>query len=407
MKKLLLFLLLAILWISCQDLNSIQAPKEFDLKNHFGQYVDTTLYPDKVTFQINERENTINGLDLCVGTYKGFRAGFLLKFVALPSIDKEIDSVSLRLKSFSQFGQPTGMQTIEVYEVDQPWKEDANTEDTWHTYQPQNLLGTYTFETTDTLTFTFPIDTAVVNRWRREDSLNYGLYIQPAGDNGSVIREFLSLENNDPTVFPRLFFKVKNDSVFVKDSLALGNDATIFDYMPQGENIFDWAKNQGDLVIGSGIGVHPLLHFPGLDSLPKNSIVQGANLILRVKDQNFITNEEKNTYDNANSSDLFYIRNLSEANTDLTVFKLDSSFTTSSNFNYQMQQQEGNLQLLSEAEQTKFGENVVQNLLNGNKKSKGFYLRYEDEVSRLSFKRLDASSIKLNIRYFRMDNPGL
>jgi len=406
MKKLKYFLIGFILastvFFGCQDLDAIKTPAEYDLTNKFGLYVDTTIYASDAIVKIDDRINTANGRRLCVGEYNGFKAGFFLKFVGLPSTDVEIDSVYLILRSHSIFGKPEGEQEIAMYLVEEEWDEWANTEDQWHAYQPQHLLATFQLSNEDTMEFKTLLDTAIVNQWRRSDSTNYGLFFKPV-NGANFIREFVSLEDEYDIEWPKLYYKIIQDTVFYQDSLRLGIDATIFDYEPQGANIFDWAKEQGDFVIGSGIGAHLIVQFPGLDSLPKNAVFQGADLHLEVDNRDFFTNEEGNTFDNSSVTSYFYVRNIVEADSAFENVKLDSSFVSNSNFSYLLKEVDGQIQMVDGDYQSKFGKNFFQNLVNGEISSKGFYLRYLDETSMLSFKRikgLNGQTISLKIRYF-------
>ena len=412
MKKIQHFLiiafLLAVVFVACQDLDAIKTPADYNLHDRFGEYVDTTIFASKALFKIDDRINTANGKRLCVGEYKGFKAGFLIKFVGLPASDVEMDSVFLILRSHSVYGQPQGPQEIAIYLVEQDWDEWANSQDEWHAYQPQNLLGTFQLSDEDTMEFKTQLDTSLVNQWRRADSTNFGLYFS-AVNGANFIREFVSLEDDNDAEWPKLYFKTKQDTAFVLDSLRLGIDATIFDYQPDAENIFDWSREQQELILGSGIGAHVIVEFPGLDSLPSNAIFQGADLHFEVDNRDFITNVDTNSYDNPSVSSYFYLRNITEADSGFNNFKIDSSFSTNSNFNYLLKEKNGQIALVDGDYQSKFGKNVFQNLVNGKTVTRGFYIQFIDEGSMLSFKRLkglSSKAISLELRYYLVKDNG-
>lgn len=416
MKKTLLMLLLLLsggyLINACQDLDAIQAPDEFQLGNYYGTYKDTTLYPSKATYKVDDRVNTASGLKLCVGSYEGFNAGFLLKFFSLPSIDQAMDSVYIELTSFGIMGQnDQGPIEIGIYQVESQWTEDANTQDEWHNYQPQNLLTTFTIDPTDTFKLKAFIDTTVVNSWRATDSTNFGLFFKQIGGTGNFMRQFESLENSNDDNWPKLYFLVKKDSVFSRDSIRIGADATIFDYTPDGNNLFDWTKEQGDLLIGSGLGVHTFLRFPGLDSLSDKAQIKNADLLLRIRNEDFFTNDpDGNSYSNGTVASSFYIRSVSEADSDLSLFTIDSSFASNLNFSYTLTQSGDTLSLFSDNEKMKFGVNYIQNVINKKINSEWLYLQYKDEASAFSLKRLygpESGQIMLKVRYFLINNDGL
>ncbi len=410
---LLLVLLLGMYFINaCQKLDAIQAPDEFQLGGYYGTYVDTTLYPTKALFKVDDRVNTASGLKLCVGSYKGFNAGFLLRFFGLPSIDQAMDSVYIELTSYGIMGDnQRGPIEIGMYQVESQWAEDANTQNEWHNYQPQNLLATFTIDPTDTFKLKASIDTTVVNSWRATDSTNFGLFFKQIGGNGDFIRQFESLENNNANDWPKLYFLVKKDSVFSRDSIRIGYDATIFDYVAKENNLFDWTKEQGDLIIGSGLGVHTFLRFPALDSLSSKAQIKNADLILTVRNDDFFTNDPVgNSYNNGTVSSSFYIRSVTNADSNLTSFTIDSSFVSNLNFNYTLTQLGDTLSLYSDNEKMKFGVNFIQNLINKKISSEWLYLQYKDEVSAFSLKRLyglGSGQIMLKVRYFLIDNSVL
>ena len=175
-KGLILLLSLWMVW-ACQELNSIQPPAELNLDEQFGVYIDTVLYATETDFVVDYFHNSGNSQKLNVGAFNGFQAGFLLKFVGLPTDTVYIDSAYIELSSLGRLGSSADDMTVLLYKVEEEWDEqEANTLEQWHNYQPTTLLGRYTFPAQDTLKMRFDLDTALVNEWRRDTDSNMGLY---------------------------------------------------------------------------------------------------------------------------------------------------------------------------------------------------------------------------------------
>lgn len=408
MKKGLILIL--SLWVSwaCQDLNSIQPPAELDLDGLYGVYVDTVFYATESEFTVDHLYNSGNALKLNVGAFNGFESGFLLKFVGLPTDTVYIDSAYIQLSSLGKFGSSSDEMTILLYKVEDEWDEqEANTIEKWHTYQPTTLLGRYTFPPQDSLDMRFDLDTALVNEWRRDTDSNKGLYFAMEKGSANYIREIESLENPLGDNWPKICYYTQQNTVTLKDSVRTGLDVTIFNYDGQ---VFEKAKQDNDLLIGSGIAVKAFVRFDELYSLPETAIIQEADMILTVDDRDILTDEEGNLLDNPNHSGSYYLRNVSDADSALTSFTVDSSFANSINFNFNLAESGGIISLNGKSERSKFGLNMIQNMINGQNSSRGFLIHFIDEGQDVSLKRIYNSgekNVKLHIRYFRVDNNGL
>ena len=406
-KGILLALLLMLNW-ACQDLNSVQPPAELDLDGQFGVYVDTTLTVTETRFMVDDRYNSGNALKLNIGAYEGFEAGFLLKFVGLPADETEIDSSYIELTSLSTFGDAQEDMRIGVYRVDEEWDEqEVNTLDQWHNYQPATLIGEYTFSAQDTLKMRFQLDTVLVNDWRRDADSNKGLYFKLENTNANYLREIESLETPLGKNWPKFCYYTHQDTVVTKDSSRAGLDVTIFNY---NGNLFEKARQENDLIIASGIAARAFVRFEGLASLPDSAVIQEADLIMNVDDKNILSGEEGNILDNPNNPGDYFLRSVTEADSGLTSYQIDSSFVNSTNFNFNLVEKDDIISLNGKSERSKFGLNMIQNMLNGLKQSEWFYIQYKDEGQDVSVKKIYNSgdkNIKLHLRYFRVDNSGL
>lgn len=411
MRNILIFLLSLFFVWSCQDLNPINPPDEFNYRNHFGEYIDTTFTTQKALFKVEYYLNTANAPKLSLGKFENFEASFLIRFTNLPDIKTSIDSVYLRFYHSGYFGDSNDSLKVGVFEVSNSWEESANKDEFWHNQTPSDPLDVLSLKHDSTGFFVIPLDTALVNKWRISSDNNNGLFFKMLDTDNKFIYELYSFEAANPLQWPRMYYKYQKDTLFVKDSTNIGEDATLFDYKANiSENIFTLADSQKALLIASGIPVRTFIRFDDLYKLPKNAIIQGANLLLTVKDVSLTSEGQKNLLSNPNHSSDYYVHSISEADSNLTTYKIDSSFVTNANYLFSLIESHGQIRFNSEFEQTKFGKNLIQNVINGSIQSEWFYIRYKNEVQDISVKRLAAAteqSIKLNVRYYRIDQSGL
>lgn len=392
MKKTLLFLIALFSTWACQDFNAMNPPEEFDVNGQFGQLVDTVFKATDARFTVDYRSDTGNGKNLCVGNFADFQTGFFIKFVNLPADTMKIDSIFLEFTSFAKFGDGQAPLALDVYEVDREWDEHTiNTLDEWHGWQPS---GPPIFQTElsadDSVQMKIKIDTTLFNKWRYEPDQNFGIYITPSSAANNHIREFKSLESGTPQNWPKVYYyKNQGDTLSVLDSVRTGIDATIFDY-PQNSanNVFEAAQANKKLLLASGIPARLFVRFDSLKTLPKTAVLQAANLMIAVDEDNAdLLNE--------NQSNVFYLRSIIKADSALTSFEVDSSFNSDSNFGYNMALSNGMVQMTSALEQEKLGKNQLQNLVNGSKTSEWFYIHFVDAPSPVSVEKSVVSVFRL------------
>ena len=414
MKQILIVTTLFLIHWSCQDLDSIAPPAELNLDERYGTFVDTTLLADQDTFIVDYRSNTFNSSKLSVGRFHQFEAGFLIKFYSLPSITESIDSVFIELTALSTLGEASSDLNIAVFSADQDWDDNANTLAEWHNYTPSNRLLELPFTAEDSSKIRFAIsDTAVFNNWRRLGNTNLGLFLKIAAAEDAYIREIASFEYNlttDPQNYvPRLIYKSFKDSVYVSDTLRTGKNASIYDYNPEATNLFDFAAEQEELLIASGIAARTLIKFDGLKFLPKNAIIQTADLIIPIKNEDYFSPSSPNTLDNRNNAQQFYLRSVREANDDLTHFVIDSVFIINPRYLISLRDANNYISAANKEEEVKLGQNLLQDYLNGTRTIEWFYLQYKNERLDLSVKRLSGLNeepARLNIRYFKVEQSA-
>ena len=392
MKKTLLFLISLLSIWACQDLNSVNPPDEFDLSGQFGRLIDTVFYATDARFTVDYRSDTGNGKKLCVGNYADFQTGFFIKFINLPADTMKIDSLFLEFTSAGKFGTGLDEVNLDVYEVDREWDEHTiNTLDEWHGWQPSGEAIYHTvLSSDDSVKMKIEIDTTLFNKWRYEPEQNFGIYIKTSSPTDNHIREFESLESENPQDWPKVYYFInQGDTASILDSVRTGLDATVFDYPESsGSNVFDLAHANNELLLASGIPARLFVRFDSLKTLPKTAVVQAANLVLEI-------NDDSNVLENENQSNIFYLRSISDADSALTNFEVDSSFVTDSGFGFSMTVLDGTIQMNSTFEQEKLGKNQIQNLINGNKTSEWFYIHFVDAPSPISVEKSAVSVIKL------------
>ncbi len=419
MKKTLLFIIILFSAWACQDLNSVNPPDEFDVNGQFGRMVDTVFYATDARFSVDYRSDTGNGKKLCVGKFADFQAGIFIKFINLPPDTMKIDSLFLEFTSMGKFGNGQEELSVDVYEMSQEWDEHTiNTLDEWHSWQPAAPAIFHTvISANDSAKMKIEIDTTLFNKWRYEPEMNFGICIKPTSDLNNHIREFESLESENPLNWPKIYYyKNQGDTLSILDSVRTGIDATVFDYPETApDNVFNLAQASNELILSSGIPSRLFVRFDSLKTLPKTAVMQAANLMLEV-------DEDNGDLQNENQSNVFYLRSITEADSALSSFEIDSSFASDSNFGFNMIYSDGMIQMKSTFEQEKLGKNQLQNIINGNKTSEWFYIHFVDAPSPISVEKSDVSvfrlfspkdaghpeAFKLHVRYFEiMPGSGL
>jgi hypothetical protein len=407
-RILAIIIFLSAIW-ACQDLTSINPPAELNLKGRYGEYIDTTIYATRDTFLLGDPINTTGAPKLSLGKFHNLESSILLKFVYLPDSTSLVDSVYIELNGLKSLGDATSDMVVSIYEADYEWDGSANLEDQWHNYTPGNKIKDVIFSAEDSSRYKIAIDdSSIYNQWFRDGDSNKGLFIR--AENATYIKELGSFEyyyaSDYENYIPRIIYRIYRDSVFVHDTLYTGIDATIFDHIQSGEqDPFTAAKENNDLVIASGITAHTLIQFDGLSSLPKNAVIQSASLQIPLKNESFFTPGAENELMNTNNSQGFYLRSVEEATDDLSYYKVDSIFTSSS-YIISLSRNDSTLAISDVTEQVKFGRNYIQNIINKTIDSKWFYFQYisqQQDISVCRLKDLAEEPARIRIKYFLVD----
>lgn len=411
MKK-IIFILFPLLFIfSCQDLSSVKPPDELDLQGQFGRFVDTVFYANKARFEVDYRPATGNGKNLCAGNYQKFESAFFIQFIGLPSDTMKIDSVYIELTSNGKFGSGTEALDLDVYLVDEEWDEHTvNTLEEFHHYQPGTNIYQMHVNIEDTIKVKIPIDTTIFNEWRYDTDTNKGLYIRSTSALENHIREFESFEVSNDLDWPKIYFFTTDDTVSVMDSVRIGFDATVFEYDSAEVNIFNPTSSEDYLLLASGMQARVKVQFEVLKSLPKNLVVQAADVQMDIDDTDIISGSAENTLDNANFSSGFYLRSITNTDSGLVT---DSSFVTDMNYSFYMKRSDETISMPTAADQERFGKVQIQNIINGETNSEWFLIQYAEEESVVSVLRLfglddvtHPNPIRLQLRYFEVTEDG-
>ena len=407
-----LYLILnGLLLHSCMEIQPVYPPPELDVRGRFGEYIDTTFAATADTFLVEYKINTKYSTKLSIGGYKGFKAGFLLKFLKLPEKENPIDSVMLRLTPKNVFGNQSGTCTMNIYAVEEDWNETANEEDFWHDPPTMELVATKVIDAEDTNKVIIAIeDTALIRKWQEEQDKNDGLFFQIEGQNPDFIMEFSSFRTASAYDWPALYYREKKDTVLVQDSTNIGLAAAIYNYSPlPGEDVYEIARNTQNLVLSSGIQARILVKFDQILDIPSKIVMQAANVTLSVNDESFLGVADSNEMANKNHPSYFYLRLVTEADDQLTSLAIDSSFVNSSRYNLLLKQSEEEIGF-GEDEQVKFATAYLQDIINGTKKYKWFQIQYQNEVNDISVMRLfnrKTVTPLLRVRYYRVDHSGI
>jgi len=411
MKKIIFLLLPLLFAFSCQDLSSIQPPDELDLKGQFGTFVDTVFYANKAQFEIDPKPATGNGKNLCTGNYQDFSSAFFIQFIGIPSDTIKIDSAYIELTTNGRFGTADEMLDLDVYLVDEEWDEHTvNTLPEFHSYQPVTMMEQIQVGLDDTLKVRIPLDTTIFNDWRYDTETNNGLYIRSTAALENHIREFESFEVLNDLDWPKIYFFYMDDTVSVKDSVSIGFDAIVFEYDSSAYNVFDPTPTDNYLLLASGLQAQIKVQFDFLKSLPKNMVIQSADLQLDVDDTDIISGMPENTLDNPNYGSGFYARSIMNTDSGLVV---DSTFTTNLNNSFYMQQTDDKISMPTAYDQEKFGKNQIQQIINGETNSEWFLIQFTEEESVVSVLRLfgledpiHPNPIRMQLRYFEVTEDG-
>ena len=404
MKKISLILVfLTSIW-SCQELDPVQPTDELSM--NYGSLIEDTLYSTADTFIVDNRINTYNSKKLCIGQFENFESAILLKFIDVPDSGTIIDSVGIELSTLGTLGEPVSEMQVSIYKVDDEWYENANTEDQWHSFSPVLEIGKVQIPAEDSSRIKFAItDTTVINEWLSDGVYNNGMYLKCTNPGVNYIREIAAMEYGVTSLLPQISFRYwsESDTAFVTDTTYLGLDASIFNN--NGNNIFEQAKTENEIVIASGISARSFFQFHDLYNLPKNIVVEKADLYLPILNESFTNPGQLNEFDNKNDPQDYFINLVADSGNVITSTELDSVYLNL----VSLIGTDSTIQTNSSTSQSRLGKYFIQNIINDNINSEWFSVQFYNEGQDLSirrFKNIKESPARLVIKYFKVEQSG-
>ena len=221
----------------------------------------------------------------------------------------------------------------------------------------------------------------------------------------NYIREIASMEYGVDSLAPQITIRYwsVSDSTFITDTTYIGLDATIFNN--NGNDLFNRAKTNHDILVASGIGARTYLQFHDLNMLPQNIVIQKADLYLPISDNSFTNPGQPNNFDNRNNPQAFYINLVADSGDVLTTTELDSVYLNL----VSLAATDSIVQTNSSSNRAWLGKYFIQSIVNDDINSEWLSIQFADEGQDLSikrFKRLSESPARLVIKYFQVEQTG-
>ena len=404
MRNIFVILLFLMMFMACQDVDPLKPPDELSM--NYGELVETTLFATADTFIVNERINTFNSTKLSIGNFNNFEAAILLKFIDIPDSGSIVDSLAIEFSTLSVFGESSVDMPVTLYRVEEEWYENANTQDQWHTFDPTSEITAIQIPSEDSTRIKFTIaDTALIREWISDGIYNKGLYLKCSDPGIGYIREIASTEYQVDSLLPQISIRYwdDEDSIFVTDTTRIGMDATIFN--KNNSEVFDIAQTQKDIIVSSGIGARAYLQFDELSSLPPNILIQKAELFIPIRDEDLLSPEQPNSFDNTNNPQGYYLNLVADSGDVLTTVELDSAHLNL----ISMAKSDTVVKAGNNENRARLGKYFIQNIVNENIVSEWFSIQYMDEGQDLSIKRFHRTAdnpAQLKIKYFEVEQSG-
>ncbi len=398
MKQTILLLIIISLFFGCTKDEVVSSGEMFDISGRYGEFKIDTIYAYQDTFIFGDYSKTENSLYLNVGRKEVFSSLVYIKFAYLPVDTVELDSVSIQFRAAHWFGSAGDNQLdVDVFATNKEWSENLNRYSDWHNISiPGNFISRVTFSTTDSATTNIEIPAEIVRSWQ-SDSTNFGLILVPAESEDGMLSLY-SLENDKN--YPLFIFNMVNDTSYVKDTIAVGNDATVFEFDNSLQpNYFTTQKDLGNNVISSGTISRALYKFD-FTSLPETALIQSADFKAYYSSNQYLNNPDK--------EEIYKLRRVVDAESLLTHLTVDSSFISSTIRNITVELTADYLEL-SNSTEINFGRYMLQDVLNDNDQYPWFLIEYENPAEMLSLVSLEGINNRkpyLIVRYFDANRIG-
>jgi len=398
MKQIIALFLLFLLNFSCTKDEVVDSSDMFDISGRYGEFKIDTVYAIQDTFIFGDYSNTKNSFYLNIGQKDVFSSLVYIKFNYLPVDTIRLDSVTVQFRTAHWFGSDLENQIdVDVYVVDEDWLESLNLDNDWHDRSTKGqFISRVSFSTVDSSTTDIDIPGEIAASWQ-SDSSNFGIVLIPAETENGMLSLY-SLENDEN--YPLFIFNMLNDSSFVKDTIAVGIDASVFEFNTLIQpNYYSDQQNLGHTVVSSGTISRALYKFD-FSGIPEAAIIQSAEL-----KASYSIDQQLN---NPNKSDVFKLRRVVDAESLLTHLTVDSSFYSSLSYDITIESTDDGLSL-SNSNEIKFGKYILQNVLNEKDINPWFLIEYEDQAEMFSMVSLEGITEEkpyVIIRYFDANRIG-
>ena len=362
---------LALFW-ACKEADPLVDPGK-DILDSYGEICNDTLYAVADTFLVKGKVNTANSSKLLLGFYKDFESRFLIKFDKFPADTIAIDSLKMRLTSFSSFPQEAGSIRGKIYLVTNEWQESVNSDVDWDyrdniDYSPETSAD-FEMVSEDSATFLIDLPTGLVDIWRdtTAGNRNFGLLF----DYSEVqqIIEITSSETFNENNLPKLIFIYRNTALdsTVKDTSIATMDASVIEY--------NGTFNPENVYIAAGYIVNAFIAFD-FSLIPENAILSSVDLFLKQDSDNSIINTNKGSS--------FYLRNVVTDYDQLPYYRIDSTFITNLAYNVLLSEDDDKQLRVINSIRPNIAQNFIQSIINKDIKHGSFYLEYTNQANEIS-----------------------
>lgn len=285
----LCFVLALFSLYGCSDDRPIQGFELADPEDR-GEVTDTTL--TLIELEESYRDTTVatgSSTILSLGSFENIEARIVLKFENLPDTIL-VTGASIILQTRAIIGESMQPFTATIHQITRDWNELSVTNDTLQNAFDLNPLGSASIfptvgdtSATDTLVSIEAVridfdDPQLVKDWIDTTSMvaNYGVLLNFS--NSDFIKEFFSKNNSSNQ--PRLeFYFENNDSERDTSFVTATADAYLV------RSLID--PPAGPLYVDNVFSHQSVIKFD-LASIPRESTINKANLILNVQDENSI-----------------------------------------------------------------------------------------------------------------------
>jgi hypothetical protein len=277
-------IIMGLIWIGCKEPQPLEGETSYSSELSFD-----TLYAVQDTFLVKGRTSTAGSPKLLIGRYAGYHTRSLLHFQNLPDDTIDIDSLYLRLHSWSNYGESGEAITGKVHIINEEWPESINETGEIST-TPLDAAPFYV--TGDSVSFKIDLPPSLMNTWRDTTGGNNNFGLMLDFESAAFIKEFYS---GNTVYAPELIWTTRyaaSDSV-IRDTTYTTLDAALIDF------IGEW--NPEALYIASGYLVHTFIKFD-FTQLPQNSNIVYVNF-------KFANNDAYSAI-NANKTNSFYLKNV-------------------------------------------------------------------------------------------------